>query len=151
MLKKLVLWCLVLIAAVSIFSFSAEPASLSEVRTYKITEFVARAGNKLVDMDFGRLHYYIRKGAHFSEYMVLAFLMLLAIRNNRRGAIKQSMIIFLLCITIASFDEWTQRFSAGRSGNISDVLIDSLGALIGIFIFRLVFMVFEKLRYKLPI
>lgn len=149
MFKKLILWSIVLIAIATIFYFSTESGSISQVRTHKIAEFVAIGSNKLVAMDFGELHLYIRKGAHFFEYMTLAVLMSLAIRNSRKGAIKQSIGIFLLCFVLACFDERIQTFTAGRSGNVIDVLIDGSGAFLGIILYSIVFMIFEKVRYKL--
>jgi VanZ family protein len=138
---------MVLIVVTSILSLSIEQGSVSQSRTYKIAEYIAREGKKPVDMDFEMMNYYIRKGAHFFEYMILAFLMSLAITDSRRGAIKQSIRILMLCIIVACFDEWIQTFITGRAGSIKDVILDSFGVLIGITIYRLVFMVFERFRY----
>lgn len=138
MFKKLALWGMVLVATALIFFFSTEPGGVSKLRTYNITEFVARGVGKLIDIDFSKLHYYIRKGAHFFEYLMLAFMMSLALRNSSRRSIKQSIVVFLLCILFACFDEGIQLFTAGRSGRIHDVIIDSFGALMGIMMHSLV-------------
>ena len=42
------------------------------------------------------------------------------------------LIVLIVCIIYASFDEVHQLFVDGRSGKITDVLIDSIGALIGL-------------------
>ena len=39
------------------------------------------------------------------------------------------------CVTVASLDETIQLFVSGRSAQISDVLLDSVGALVGMVLF----------------
>ena len=45
---------------------------------------------------------------------------------------------------IASLDEFIQRFSPGRSSQFSDILIDTVGVVIGILVVKLVY----NIRYK---
>lgn len=72
--------------------------------------------------------YYIRKAAHVTEFALLAAVLwgLFALRGERRFLYSISSAV--LC---AAADETIQIFSR-RGSQVSDVLIDSVGALLGI-------------------
>lgn len=74
----------------------------------------------------------VRKAAHFSEYMLLGFLMALLFARKR------SWSRFLLpegcSLAAALVDEGIQLFSHGRSAQLRDVCIDLSGATLGIFL-----------------
>jgi VanZ family protein len=74
-----------------------------------------------------------RKGAHMAEYMVLALLCWRALMAGKLGW-SRSVAILAVAISIAyaCSDEFHQTFVDGRSGSPLDVLIDTIGALIGI-------------------
>lgn len=66
----------------------------------------------------------------FGEYFVLGILMDRALSQTKRG--RKLKWALTACVLVASTDETIQRFVSGRSGQISDVLLDSAGALCGI-------------------
>ena len=74
----------------------------------------------------------VRKAAHFSEYMLLGFLMglLCVSRDGRRR-------FFLpegACLAAALIDEGIQFFSEGRAPQLRDVCIDLSGATLGLLV-----------------
>ncbi len=76
-------------------------------------------------------NFLVRKAAHFTEYAVLGILAARAF-NLRRGA--PSARILLACavlVLVPSIDETIQLFVAGRSGQVTDVLLDCCGAATG--------------------
>lgn len=79
------------------------------------------------------LHNPIRECAHAFEYFVLG---LLTFKNLENFNIKNKYVITLLfCFTFALFDEVHQLFVSGRTFQIFDIIIDTLGfCLILIFI-----------------
>lgn len=80
-----------------------------------------------------------RKGAHLFEYAVLAILLSLFLSTlSRFQASKKNfcIIVFLFGIAYAFSDEIHQLFVFGRSGRFSDVLVDMVGLLIGMFLFE---------------
>lgn len=84
-----------------------------------------------LSMHFDLFHMLIRKCAHFSEYCILGIIGKNCVsKENYRK-------MMLLCIGIACLDETIQLFVAGRSGQLSDVLIDSCGILLGTFIVQI--------------
>lgn len=71
----------------------------------------------------------VRKCAHATEYAILGILVYFIVKDpNRRWL----WIAWIVCILYASSDEFHQLFVPGRSGQISDVCLDSCGALVGI-------------------
>ncbi len=82
----------------------------------------------------------VRKMAHFTIYLVLGILVFLMLKEYN---IKDTIIVSLLiCIIYALTDEIHQLFIVGRSGNLIDCLIDTLGSITGILVLNI------KRRYK---
>jgi VanZ family protein len=79
----------------------------------------------------GSFNVLVRKCGHMSEYAMLFFLLRRALLCTVDGGIYFFVAPFVLCVLYAISDEFHQSFVAGRSSSASDVLIDSLGALIG--------------------
>lgn len=80
------------------------------------------------------LSYPVRKGAHFFLYFVLGLLvmnMFFHFGIEKKGI---GLAIFL-CILYAMSDEWHQTFIHARSGQISDVCLDSIASLLSIGLF----------------
>ena len=53
-----------------------------------------------------------------------------------------------ICFLYACTDELHQLFSSGRSGQFDDVLLDSIGALLGILLLRCLQSVFRQHRKR---
>ena len=77
--------------------------------------------------DSSLLSYYVRKGAHFSEYFVLGLLALNAVRRTFEHPLASIAVIGLLWAGIPGIDETIQRYVPGRAGMLSDVMIDMSG------------------------
>ena len=74
------------------------------------------------------LSFLIRKAAHMGVFFVLTALLLLGFRKiwtNRRASMAAALG---LCAVLAALDEFHQVFVPGREGKLSDVLIDTSGA-----------------------
>lgn len=85
--------------------------------------------NQLID----EYTFIVRKTAHFSIYLILGILSIDLISSYD---IKHIIIFSLLvCFIYALTDEFHQLFVIGRSCEIRDVLIDTLGSLTGILIY----------------
>ena len=77
--------------------------------------------------DGSLMSYYVRKGAHFSEYFVLGLLAINAVRATFAHPIVSLAVIGLLWAGIPGIDETIQRYVPGRAGMITDVMIDMSG------------------------
>lgn len=74
------------------------------------------------------LSFLVRKGAHMGVFFVLTGLLLLGFQRlwtNRKACMAAAMG---LCAVLAALDEFHQLFVPGREGKLSDVLIDTGGA-----------------------
>ena len=85
-----------------------------------------------LSIDFDLFHLLIRKGAHFSEFAILGILASLSFQRI------YWFEAILLCVLTACMDETIQLFVAGRSSQITDVMIDSSGVLCSFFIIFLI-------------
>lgn len=81
-----------------------------------------------------KVDYPIRKTAHATEYAILGMLLVGAYTDREKGRIARLLIPWLIGTIYAVTDEIHQLFVPGRSGQISDVCLDSVGVLIGVFI-----------------
>ena len=69
----------------------------------------------------------LRKMAHMNEFFVLMLLFWFVVRRKKAGQTLTILTAFFCSFDYAIFDEIHQLFIRGRSGNIFDVGIDSIG------------------------
>ncbi len=83
------------------------------------------------DLDWGTIHFYIRKSGHFLGYGLLALAWLRAwwMTLPRSVFITDALLALLGTAMTASADELHQTFLPGRTGTPWDVLIDCSGAI----------------------
>ena len=74
----------------------------------------------------------VRKLAHFCEYALEGFLLMLCMRVYSRHPLRHITVPMLGGVLTALTDETIQLFSDGRSGQVTDVWLDSAGAMTGI-------------------
>ncbi|KUP05305.1 hypothetical protein Q73_13405, partial [Bacillus coahuilensis m2-6] len=94
-----------------------------------------------------RLNHIIRKNAHFYVYLVLAVLMMNALKSNQYKNIR-ILLTLIFCIVYAITDEIHQLFVPGREAQVNDVLIDSIGATFGIGLYILIRSIIQKLKTR---
>ena len=75
--------------------------------------------------------YIVRKGAHLFEFFVLGTLTMILSECIERRRWRAIIYALLYVLAVASADEFIQSFT-GRTSSFTDVLIDMLGAVIGI-------------------
>lgn len=136
-MKQIISWALVLIWMGLIFYMSAQPGNESQNMSKGVVEVVIQAVERVAprvaeQLDIRNLHHLIRKSAHFFVYLVLGLVVMNALNvsgiQGRRGII----LSLTICILYAISDEVHQLFVPGRSGEVMDVIIDSLGSSAGI-------------------
>jgi VanZ family protein len=76
------------------------------------------------------LDFMIKKAMHALGYTVLAWLWWRALRGL--GVRRALLAAFVLTVAYAASDEWHQTFVPGRTGRAADVVVDGVGALVGI-------------------
>ncbi len=142
MVKKIILFILTVGWMMTIFALSGQEANESSVLSRGVVQKII--DNIPVIKNYSpekkaeicdEIHGLVRKIAHFGLYLILGILVyLLCIEFGLRHAF---WIAALICMLYAATDETHQLFVAGRSGEISDVCIDTSGAVCGIILVKL--------------
>ncbi len=94
--------------------------------------FVLSAQQDL-DSGLGTLDLILRKVAHAAEYALLTLLWAWALRPATRWNVVAAAVLALL---YAASDEYHQTFVEGRTGVVTDVLVDSLGVAVAVALLR---------------
>ena len=141
MSKKLIIYILLSIACmITIFIFSSkntnESNSTSKGLIYKIVNICEDIFNKDYDEEkiIDELNYPIRKVAHFSIYFLLGIFVYNIFLLT--GVKHKELIAIIICIIYAITDETHQVFVSGRTGQLLDVFIDSIGSILAILLIR---------------
>lgn len=128
-----------------IFSFSAKTASESTKTSDAVVDVIlsgeqhifGTAAKEQAEL-YGRLTYLVRKGAHMTEYAVLAVLALYWLFSFRLPYRYRCLAAACISVCYAATDEFHQLFVEGRSGQVSDVMIDAAGAVLGLLLAGLI-------------
>ena len=123
-----VIFTLALIGCIA-FIFSVSTVSSSRVRTL-LQAALRRLGHPALAQRL--TDHIVRKLAHFCEYMLEGFLLMLCMRVYTRQYIWHISVPMLGGVLTALTDETIQIFSPGRSSQVTDVWLDSAGVLAGI-------------------
>ncbi len=136
-----------------IFYMSAQPAEVSGDLSGSISHMVVQFVNSIFFCDWSEAKilllaeqwdYPIRKLAHMTEFGILALLYLRALcmrmlYSQKRNVSENNselnnlyLVAFGATVLYAATDELHQIFVPGRAGLITDILIDSLGALLAL-------------------
>ena len=80
------------------------------------------------------VHGAVRKLGHWSEYCVLAVLMLRALRNEtgKKWELRHAIHTLIFVLLYAIGDEFHQSFVPSRTASFGDVMINALGGVCGI-------------------
>ena len=79
-----------------------------------------------------KIEYPVRKAAHMTEYAILGLLSFAFYRGILKKEKRQFLAALLTAAVYAATDEFHQYFIPGRSAEVMDVCIDTLGASIGL-------------------
>jgi VanZ family protein len=76
-----------------------------------------------------RLHFFIRKAAHFAEYFVFSLFLFRALRGEHRGwQLRWAIAALAIAAGYSALDEFHQSFVPSRTASPWDSLIDTSGA-----------------------
>jgi VanZ family protein len=155
MRKGYLSWLPAILIMLIIFYFSSKPASVSGESSLRITEYIMKLYENIADKQVAEeqradwlllLEHYIRKLAHLTEYGLLAAAICLPLHDRRLRGRRLWLWSVLLSAAYAATDELHQRFVPGRSGELKDVLIDTIGAALGALTFVLIAKAAEQIR-----
>lgn len=139
-----------------IFGFSAQDGESSGSLSFQVSLFLVRLFSPLIPaiqsedilVEYAELiHLYVRKAAHMTEYFLLTLslqLPLYAWFSKKLLWKKRILIGAVTTVFLAALDEFHQSFVPGRSGNFTDVCIDSIGVLAASLCLSVFFLIRQK-------
>lgn len=124
-------WLIVFLYIAWIFSNSLMNGEISSGTSGNLTrQLLAILSSLGIHLSFDFFHHLIRKTAHFCEYALLGLLVTLCNRKKPLwSSSKITAIVF--CIIPPLLDECLQLFVPGRSGALTDSLLDMCGYAFG--------------------
>ena len=117
-----------------IFSNSMAVADVSSVSSGRVLQLLQAVLRRLGMPGLAQrlTMHLVRKLAHFCEYTLEGFLLMLCMRVYTRRYVRHISVPMLGGVLTALTDETIQIFSPGRSSQVTDVWLDSAGVLAGI-------------------
>ena len=136
-----------------IFGFSSQDGEKSGSISKRITEKIATLIPQIQEKSklekeniMNTMERIIRKMAHFSIYTVVGLLLMSLISTYNIKEKNRLIITLTTGIIYASSDEIHQSFVPGRSPMITDVVIDTMGVILGILLIILGKKIIKKYR-----
>ncbi|EGC01153.1 MULTISPECIES: VanZ family protein [Ruminococcus] len=131
-------WSLLAVMCIVIFVFSGFPGHDSTEQSGGIVDALIRVlvddlETKSPDEIHGMkemLTIFVRKGAHFTEYALLACLAFSAFLRLKKRGLRWLAAVGFTCF-YACTDELHQTFVPGRAGMVKDVILDTCGGVFG--------------------
>lgn len=130
---------LIIIWMITIFRFSGqigtESGNTSRKFTVQIIKIITGKNLSINEPFIDNIQLFIRKLAHFSIYTIGGFLIMNYYYGTDKKEYKKIIYSIIFGGSYAITDEIHQVFVPGRSGNIFDVGIDTLGVITGVLIY----------------
>jgi VanZ family protein len=156
-MSRLTYWIPVILIAGIIFWFSSQPYQEQDVKPL-LSDFIneqwVKASLGWLKFDYAGyyvsvetlgassfIEFFIRKGAHFGVFFLLSFFTVRASLMTflRNRPITSFITSILFVILYAVQDELHQHFTGDRTPLIQDVMIDTVGGLVGILVYMELF------------
>lgn len=144
LLYRVITAVMLLIWLVGIFGFSAQSGKESGKLSASVSYHMVKAYSQILEHDMdesdiltwtNRIDYPVRKAAHMTEYAVLAVLAVLCMRGYRDWSKGMFLCAQIFAAVYAATDEIHQLYSFERGASVGDVLIDTIGAAVGLLLF----------------
>lgn len=144
-LKKIVYLIVTILVVMFIFYNSIQNGESSSNASTTVLNFINNIINS-IGLNFKLEGYFIRKLAHFVEFFTLGVFLMLTFEAFTNKIFSIIGFPMFLAIFIPVIDEYIQIYSDGRTSSVKDVLLDFFGAMIGIIIVSLCFVLNKKYK-----
>ena len=159
-MKKNILRAIVMLSLLStffiIFGFSSQDGEKSGNISKKITEEIITRIPQIQEKEQNereaitlRIEKVIRKIAHFSIYTAVGLLLMALLSTFEMKEKNRIIMSLIIGIIYASSDEIHQSFVPERSPMITDVMIDTMGVMLGILLIMLGKAIIKKYKKNL--
>ena len=103
------------------------------------SEALDRANIKFSDINF-----FVRKSAHFFQYLILSMLLCASIRQFKLYKSSEIFFLLFLLLLFPVIDEFIQKYIPSRTSNIFDIIIDFGGGILGMLISQVNYKIHKK-------
>jgi VanZ family protein len=127
--------CLPVIIWLGVIFFGSTDLMSAEHTSRFIVPFLRWLKPDMSPETLASMHFIFRKCAHMGEYAILALLLLraaIAMTDFKRSVPILYVGVLSICLFVAATDEFHQMFVASRGALATDILIDSIGASLGL-------------------
>ena len=144
-MKRWILYIVLCLIVFFIWDNSLQNGGNSDGFSLIFAEWLTPVAHKLgFHGNIWALNRVVRKLAHLTEFTILGGILYVILRRYiEYGTVVTTIGVG---IVIASLDEFIQLFSLGRSSQLSDVLIDTVGIIIGISVVKLTYYISHDKR-----
>ena len=144
-MKRWILYIVLCLIVFFIWDNSLQNGGNSDGFSLIFAEWLTPVAHKLgFHGNIWALNRVVRKLAHLTEFTILGGILYVVLRRYiEYGTVVKTIGVG---IVIASLDEFIQLFSLGRSSQLSDVLIDTVGIIIGISVVKLTYYISHDKR-----
>ncbi|VYU14727.1 VanZ like family protein [Veillonella parvula] len=144
-MKRWILYIVLCLIVFFIWDNSLQNGGTSDGFSLIFAEWLAPIADKLGFYgNIWALNRIVRKLAHLTEFTILGGVLYVVLRRYiEYGTVVKTIGVG---IVIACLDEFIQLFSLGRSSQVFDVLIDTIGIIIGILVVKLAYYISHDKR-----
>ena len=132
-------WTAVVLYMAMIYYFSSQDGTKSHEVSSQLLEYlkflILFIPGSIIDFISGvskNYEFILRKCAHFTEYLVLSLVVYKAMRASEVRMKKSVILTLIICFLYAVSDEVHQYFVPGRAFAVTDIMIDTAGAILGL-------------------
>lgn len=147
-IRYILIICIIVLCC-KIFALSSQDGGVSAGTSRQFTEILLKTlGLECNDRTIEIINPVIRKVAHFSVYMLLGFLTMCTCETFKWQRVYKFDFSTMFAFVFACTDELHQRFVPGRSGELVDVCLDTVGAMIGVIIVLAIALIISQVKKK---
>lgn len=145
MIRKIIKLIIVVLCMVIIFSFSTDTGTESNKKSDGVIISICKTfikhdlSTKEKEKYINKYVKLVRKSAHFLIYLILGISIISLIKEYQIINSKALLIAITISFLYACSDEIHQLFVNGRTGKIIDVLIDTLGSIVGVYLYYYIY------------
>lgn len=145
-MRRKICMAVAIVWMIFIFAFSSRTGNVSSEDSGRVGRFVGETfvptfkdWSKEKQQAFvDKVDHPIRKTAHATEYAILGMLLCGSIYEKEKQRRMKTIFPWIIGTLYAATDEFHQLFVPGRSGQITDVMLDSAGVLVGVFLIYII-------------
>lgn len=146
---RIVALTLCILNTLFVFSNSLMNADTSSTKSKGVRAFINSIINRM-GLSFEITEHFVRKAAHFMEFMLLGILLTLVLVAFDMVIHRNITIPLFFGLLIAVLDEFIQLHVEGRSGMVSDVVLDFSGIVTGVFFVLIILIIKKKASNRKP-